>query len=54
MCTAAVGVADDGQHGDEGVWFHLRLLQGEAGRECFDAWEVYALNKEGKQKGKKT
>ena len=52
MCAAAVGVAGDGCRGDEGVWLHLQLLQGEAGRECFDALEGYALNKEGKQKKK--
>ena len=52
MCAAAVGVAGDGRHGDKGVWLHLQL-QREAGRECFDALEGYALNKEGKQKGKK-
>ena len=53
MCAAAVGVAGDCCRGDEGVWLHLQLLQGEAGRERFDALEGYALNKEGKQKGKR-
>ena len=43
MCTVAVGVVGDSCRGDEEVWLHLQL-QGEAGRECFDAWEGYALN----------
>ena len=43
VCTAAGGVAGDGCRGDEEVWLPLPLL-GEAGRECFDAWEGYALN----------
>ena len=44
MCTAVVeGVAGGGhRYDDEEVWLHLQL-QGEAGRECFDAWVGYAL-----------
>ena len=51
MCTAVVvGVAGGGhRYGDEEVWFHLQL-PGEAERECFDAWEAYALKNKTKQK----
>ena len=49
VCTAVVvGVAGGGCHCDnEEVLLHLRF-QREAGRECFDAWVVYALQIQGK------